>query len=247
MAVITLVVMTVTFYWFPEYSVLGFVMIALFALEFARDRFERLFDSGINVDEELAKGNNAVAINSAGRWIAYALVIAAALLGVPKAIGEPQHIRVAMQYVGLVEEPGNRGKIIDSWNRQAKAPLGSPYCASFVGHCLTKACALLPKYRGAYSRAYINKTSITLPLRKSIDLTGYLLVFKRNGGGHIAIITRKVYGNKWRAIEANTSPEGYTGSQWNGGGVYMRTRDLRVLSSPYNSFRATHVTSVKYS
>jgi len=240
-------VLVLTFYWFPEFSVLGFVTIALFALEVSSELFERLFQARLNVDEELLKENRAVSFVIGCRYIAYAIVIAAALIGVPKAIGaDLPHVFIAKQYINHVEQRGNRGYIIDGWNREAKNALGSPYCAAFVAHCLNSAGAIRPTYRGGYSRYYIDKTSVALPASIQGNLAGWLLVFKRKGGGHIGIITYS-NGNYSRTIEANTSGEGYAGSQYDGGGVFERTRNLRTLASPYNVFRATHITPVRYS
>lgn len=247
LSLLTVALLALTFYVLPEFSVLGFVAIALFALEFVTEQFDKIFMGDTDPDELIKNDPRAVAYVRGKRYIAYAIVIAAALLGVPKAIGhEATHVTLAQQYIGTREVGENRGEFIDAINREARNPLGSPYCAAFVAHCLNSAGAISPTYRGGYSRSYIARGSVALPLNTERKLTGYLLVFARRGGGHIGIIAKQTSADIATVYEANTSPEGGAGSQWNGGGIWQRTRNLRRLSSPYNVFRATHVVPVVY-
>lgn len=41
-------------------------------------------------------------------------------------------VDLACGYIGTREQPGNRGPLVDKWNLAAGAPLGSPWCMSFV-------------------------------------------------------------------------------------------------------------------
>lgn len=246
LAVFCTVVVAITYVWWPEFSVIGFVLIACASLEIFSKLNDQISNRAVSTDTELNRGNIAVAIVVVGRYLAFAIIIAAALLGVPKAAGAemPPVVKVARQYLFQLETNGNnRSPFIDSCNREAGIPLGSPNCASTVSRWLRMSGAIYPTYRGGYSRAFVTKESLTLPLKNWIDLTGWLLVFRRNGGGHIGVIESGSVIVK--TIEANTS-SGESGSQWNGGGIFPRTRNLKQLSSPYNVFRATHVTPVRY-
>lgn len=250
-AIAVIVVVLGTFYLLPEYSIFGFIIIGLGVLEFASEAYQKLFDEKLDGARLLQAGNMPVAIVLAARYIAYAIVIAAALFAVPKAIGQelPPHVAVARGYIGTIEQRGNRGAEIDKWNHEAHVAMGSPYCAAFVAHCLNAAHAKSPAYRGAYARNYITRESKSLPLKSNVtgDLKGWLVVFKRKAGGHLAIIQQGSAGQSIvKTIEANTTREGYAGSQYDGGGVFERLRNLRALASPYNMFRATHITPVRY-
>ena len=246
LAFICAVSVWVTYQWFPEFSVFGFVLLGFSALEIFLAAHDAIVMRKTDTEGELAQGNVAVAVVVAARYIGFAIVAAAALMGVPKAAGAeiPPVVKVARQYLYQTETNGNnRSPSIDSANRAAGIPLGSPYCASMVSRWLRMSGAIYPAYRGGYSRAFVTKESLTLPLKHWQDLSGWLLVFKRNGGGHIGVIESGSVIVK--TIEANTS-SGERGSQWNGGGIFPRVRDLKKVSSPYNVFRATHVTPVRY-
>lgn len=246
LAIICAVVVWVTYIWLPEFSVIGFVFIGGAALEIFTKLNDQISNRAVETDKELNMGNIAVAMVVVARYIALAIVVAAALMGVPKAAGAemPPVVKIARQYLYQLETGGNnRSPFIDSCNREAGIPLGSPNCASTVSRWLRMSGAIYPTYRGGYSRAFVTKESLVLPLKSWIDLSGWLLVFRRNGGGHIGVIESGSMVVK--TIEANTS-SGERGSQWNGGGIFPRTRNLKQLSSPYNVFRATHVTPVRY-
>jgi len=146
----------------------------------------------------------------------------------------------ALRYEGMTEEGNNRG-IADRFNKFVAAPLGSPYCASFVSYALHKGNAPL-KMRTARSRAFILPTSIRAELVASGKYkvqAGDLAIWIRNGGGHIGIV-RSWSETRGRVLEANTSPDSKSGSQWNGGGIYTRTR--RYV--PGAVFRITHFTPI---
>lgn len=242
----------VTTWEFPEYSVLGFVVLAITALEMAIHIHDKVVLTRLDIEQELQKANIGVAIWLFGKYLAFAIILAAALLAVPKGIGqpiptEPAHIRIAATYLNTIEKPNNRGRLIDTWNRAVHAPLGSPYCASFVSWCLSQSGAMLPAVRSASSRAFVTKQSIPILSATQQQLQGYpVIVWVRRGGGHVGFIRRSQRNGMLTTIEANTS-SGNKGSQWNGGGVWQRNRRLKQIASPYNVFRATHITPVKYS
>ncbi len=248
--VLSVVTVYVTTWEAPEYSVLGFVILAITALEIAIHVHDHVVFTRLDIESELRQGNISVSIWLFGKYLAFAIILAAALLAVPKGIGqsipaEPTHIRVAASYVGSIEKPNNRGPLMDRWNRAVHAPLGSPYCASFVSWCLSQSCAVAPTVRSASSRAFVTKQSIPILSATPKQLQSFpIIVWIRRGGGHVGFIRSEKKGIL-TTIEANTS-SGSGGSQWNGGGVWQRRRNLKQIASPYNVFRATHITLVTY-
>lgn len=156
------------------------------------------------------------------------------------------HVDTALRYIGTIEHGVNRGRLVDSWNRAVRAPMGSPYCASFVSYCLTASRARTPTVRTAWSRGFITAQSI--PASKVLTgeyqiQKGDILIWRRTATqGHIGFAIVRWIRVRGRSAEANTSPENVSGSQWNGGGVYARYRAVSL----YNHFRITHITKVAY-
>jgi len=108
-----------------------------------------------------------------------------------------------------------------------------------------------PTVRSASSRAFVTNGAVTKGDAVSIaDVwhgkttvhDGDLIVWQRVGGGHIGIVKR-VNGGALQTIEANTS-NGEHGSQWNGGGVWARTRRIGIGNQ--GTFRITHFVRVNY-
>lgn len=117
-------------------------------------------------------------------------------------------IEIARKYLGLEEEDGNRGQMIDHWNRLSGVPLGSPWCASFLMFCIEGAA---------------NQTSMPHKLSKSAHVLsvfnnskecwtghpkpGCLVVWQLGDTlkGHIGLITEIVDKTTVRTIEGNTS------------------------------------------
>lgn len=168
---------------------------------------------------------------------------------------------------GVVENPSNRSPEIDGWLSALGVPLGLPYCAAFVSFCLTESEDVkLPETRSAGARQFIQndsfhadmcaqslamaspKCNVEVPARvvqrgTAPILPGSLAIWKRNRDpqdwkGHIGMV-REWSGQKGKTVEANTS-SGVVGNQADGGGVYLRERDLKIGSW----FRITHFTSV---
>ena len=157
-------------------------------------------------------------------------------------------LKQAATHLGVHEQPphSNRGPLIDKWNRDAGAPIGSYWCCSFV-HCMFKAvgfdlwggASVQQVRQGAKQRGLIVKR----PFR------GDLACFDFNEGDrygpfgdHIGFVAR-VLALRWTdgrftgwitTLEANTSKQNdLTGSQSNGGGVYRRRRWLRGISAEF--------------
>lgn len=159
-------------------------------------------------------------------------------------LGQP-HLDTARKYVGTVERGNNRGDLVDAWNRAVRAPLGSPYCASFVSHCLSRGGARSPRVRSAWSRAFVTPAAIPAAhvlTGKYAVKPGDIIVWRRSAtAGHIGFASKNWVRGKGETIEANTS-SGIAGSQWDGGGVYTRHRTVNL----YNHFRITHFVPVGY-
>lgn len=167
------------------------------------------------------------------------------LLSLPLRSQEHRLLKIALGFEGVTEVGDNRGYWIDKWNRNAKAPLGSSYCASFVTYVLDSVQAYEPTVRSALAQNFITKKSI--PASKVV--VGYtipegsIVVWKRGNTiyGHVGFTTKHWKGATGNTIEANTS-SGLRGSQYNGDGVYQRVRTI----SPDDFFRITHFTLVRY-
>ncbi len=161
------------------------------------------------------------------------------------SLAGPAHLDSATTYLGHVEHGNNRSGLIDRWNRAVGAPLGSPWCASYVAHCLAAGRARDPRVRSAWSRAYITARSI--PAARVLSgaykvRKGDIVIWRRSATqGHIGFAKEDWDGAKGQTIEGNTS-SGKVGSQWNGNGVYARVRTVSL----YNHFRITHFTRVEY-
>lgn len=139
--------------------------------------------------------------------------------------------------VGIREVPPNRGALIDAWNALAGAPVGSPWCASFVHAMFKKTGYDLP---GGASVAAILSAARAKGWVVKRPLRGDLACFDFNEGDkygpfgdHIGFVER-VLGLRWsggkfcgyiQTVEGNTS-SGVAGSQSDGGGVYLRKRLL---------------------
>lgn len=143
---------------------------------------------------------------------------------------------------------------------------GAPYCAAFVSFCLSEAGNVTaPRTRSAKARHFIQASSFRADFcAKSLELAfeecsaevdarvvlrganirpGTLVIWKRkrdpdNSLGHIGMVT-SWEGHKGKTVEGNTS-SGNAGSQADGGGVYLREREVKIGSW----FRITDFTTV---
>lgn len=155
-------------------------------------------------------------------------------------------VATAAKYL-YVRESNNRSLEVDRWNSAVRAPLGSPWCATFVSGILTEAEATWPRTRTAWARGFLDR-------RTSKTANAVLTGVYAPRGGDIVIWTRRTrtgtaghigFVETWRGrsgqtIEGNTS-SGAAGSQWNGNGVYRRNRAVQ----PYSAFRIIGFTEVK--
>lgn len=123
-----------------------------------------------------------------------------------------QIARTALKYVGTREMPNNRGDQIDAWNLAAGAPVGSPWCASFV-------CAVIKEtvnrfhihpnkllfVRSAHVKTMWNQNKT---LRERYPKVGFIAVYQRRGTtlGHCGlVISVDAKLEHMELVEGNTS------------------------------------------
>jgi len=163
-----------------------------------------------------------------------------------QCLSEPAHIREAKQYLLVREKTGNNdGKYIEQWQAFVGIPVGSPYCAAFVSYILNKAKVIYPKIKSAVATRFITEESINADdvYDGRVEIDDNYLAIWRNGKtwkGHIGFVY-SWHKQEGYVIEANTS-SGYTGSQRDGQGVFIRFRKL----SPSKYFRIVSFTKIRY-
>jgi hypothetical protein len=154
-------------------------------------------------------------------------------------------VKKAETYIGVVERPpgSNRGLLIDHWNQDACGTTGVYWCCSFV-HGMFKLVGVdLPggaSVGNLLAAAQAKGWVVARPRR------GDLACFEFGEGAydygdHIGIV-EKVLALRWsrgkftgwiQTVEGNTSAQGKTGSQSNGGGVFRRRRWVRGIGATF--------------
>jgi hypothetical protein len=134
----------------------------------------------------------------------------------------------------------NRGPEIDRWTR--RWGLGIPWCAAFVSACADEARIRAPRMRSARAKAFLVRDSYTADAvrRGRAVEPGTIAIWTRRGGGHIGIV-RTWDGRSGNVVEGNTSCNARGGSQWNGGQVCLKRRNV---NSPFSAFRIVGFTPV---
>ena len=148
-------------------------------------------------------------------------------------------VKAAQSKIGTVEKGGADGKsgnIVEFWDwwkaKTKQNGQGQSWCACFVSWCFDqiKASALVAAKTPAgfiYCPDGVNYFKKKNQLVKPEECqAGDIVFFDWTGAGiadHVGIVieNHKTY---FLTIEGNTSAEGATGSQSNGGGVYQRKR-----------------------
>ena len=153
-------------------------------------------------------------------------------------------VRRAKTFIGVTEHPpgSNRGAHIDKWNMDACGMVGVFWCASFIHGMFKDVGKVLP---GGASVGAIRAWAASCGDVVARPRRGDLACFEFGEGAyayddHIGIVERTLAlrwsGNKFtgliRTIEGNTS-SGALGSQFNGGGVYRRTRWVRGIGAQF--------------
>lgn len=109
------------------------------------------------------------------------------------AWGEVTPLSIAQSQIGLGEiDSNNKGQYVRQYLNGQE---GLPWCAGFISYCFKQAGYNLPYFLRAKSYLKVGQ-SVSNPQ------TGDLIVFSRQGGGHIGIIS-KVTKDKIFVIEGN--------------------------------------------
>ena len=152
---------------------------------------------------------------------------------------------IAKGFVGTREIGNNGGPWVTRFLKSVGLRPGNPWCAAFVSFCLDSAKIKTLKTRSGLARHFISKNktiSATKVIQSNMELPPGTVVVWRRGTttfGHVGFVD--VWkGKSGTTIEGNTS-SGRSGSQWNGGGVWTRTRTI----NPYNHFRITDFAILK--
>jgi len=128
-------------------------------------------------------------------------------------------VNIAQKYIGTTEQPhgSNRGPLIDRWNTNVNAPIGSFWCASFVS---------------GVALEWENKSSLDWPICFSADCDVWLAIAKKHGilhrspqagdlmllvktlsngrqdAFHIGIVEGQDENGIWKSIEGNSNNDG---------------------------------------
>lgn len=140
-------------------------------------------------------------------------------------------IAVARNEVGFIESggpDGHSGNITKYWAELDPALEGESWCAAFVSWVFKHAGFPLPAMDRPYG--YMNCLSAVhyAQAHGLFDASGHyepgdIILFGPGGGQHTGIVVSDD-GANIHTIEGNTVPDGASGSQWNGGGVYEKVR-----------------------
>jgi len=130
-----------------------------------------------------------------------------------------EFVNIASKYIGTQEQPigSNRGPLIDRWNTNVNAPIGSFWCASFVS---------------GVAFEWETKSGLDWPLCFSADCDVWLAVAKKHGvlhrtpmagdiallvktlsngrqdAFHIGIVEGRADDGTWMSIEGNSNNNG---------------------------------------
>jgi hypothetical protein len=161
----------------------------------------------------------------------------------PVAVGTPADpqtaiLEIAQKYVGERETHGsNRSPNIDRWNRFTGAPLGSPYCASYVSWVLHQA-GIKNAPKSAWSPSVVNRNHVPFSEVEPADVFG--LYFSSKGRiAHVGFVRNPDYSRTMlQTTEANTSPTaGHGGaSDRDGDGCWNKLRSKKLMGSSSNKY-----------
>lgn len=180
--------------------------------------------------------------------ILLALVLSATLVYGQTKPPADRHYQAFRPYKNMVEKGGyNRGPFIDTCNRRY-AYLKAPYCASCLSEILRRLGVKVPSVRSARARDFITDKSIDArkvwkgQAQIPVPCIG---VFTRKGGGHVCWIW-KVVGDTLYCRDFNSTPDGMTGSFYDGTWSGEKKRSIKKHCSPFNTSRLTHFTGVEF-
>lgn len=158
----------------------------------------------------------------------------------------PEHLNIALSFLGTTDDGKNSGPEVDRFLRSVRLPTGNPWCAAFVSFCLEEASVTLPAVRSGLARHFLTREAMIAEHVKRTNTTlepGTIVGWKRGNTqfGHLGFV-KEWSGRCGKTIEGNTSQPGHAGSEFNGGGVWIKERCIEPLAH----FRITWFTPVTY-
>ena len=152
-------------------------------------------------------------------------------------------ISAAGTYAGTTEVgANNRGKLIDLWNTEAGAPLGSPWCASFAYHVLRQS-GFTKKIAGAASCNQLVKYGREHKLIVTEPQAGDVVVFawdhvkpEFDHVGFIELVKRTATSSTLGKTYTLQTIEGNTRALHGRDGVFRRTRTVRPAAVVFMRF-----------
>lgn len=145
-------------------------------------------------------------------------------------------VEIAARYVGQTETDGfNRSPFIDKINTFANAPLGSPYCASFVSWVFHEAGKTNAPV-SAWSPDWFRKNLVAFQNIQEGDVMGLYFPSKKRIA-HVGLVEGK-QGGFIRTMEANTQAEAadLSPKSREGDGIFRRLRPNALLKDSRNKF-----------
>lgn len=177
----------------------------------------------------------------------YSLLLALLLLLPSFGFSSPPHLDKAKSYLGVKEVAPNDGPEVKLFLYSVGITHPAPWCAAFVGYCLTDAGAVSPK-PSALALHYITLQSWKPETYLYHWRKGDVFVMRQGESwkGHTGFID-SVYSLDSRlhfvTIEGNTGPQpGSVAQERDGDGVYARDR----VYQPWAYFRMIRFTPVTY-
>lgn len=104
---------------------------------------------------------------------------------------DPPYLTIARRYIGVAEVPGKDSNPIianmwreygDVWRLLGSDDSRAPWCGTFLAYCWRQAGLWVPKH------PYRAKSWLTLPVWVPSPEYGCVVVFERQGGGHVGIV-----------------------------------------------------------
>lgn len=138
-------------------------------------------------------------------------------------------LKTALNQEGITENPSGSNNVIfnTAFYGHEVSGDGYPWCCAFVWWCFEKSGNgnLVPKTAGcAYMESHISEYGGKKITKMTDAKRGDLVIFR--GGQHIGIVVENKGNGNLVTIEGNTTPENGTGSEYNGGCVAKRNRNI---------------------
>jgi hypothetical protein len=146
-----------------------------------------------------------------------------------------QVVQTAERYLGRHESGVNRGEWIDDLNRRVKAPLGSPWCASFACGCVLEVAARFTVTSKLLMSGSVRALWAANPkCRSQWPEPGYIACWGHKGtpSGHCGIVVDVDPKGDWfETIEGNTYDHGGRDIEREGDGVFRVRRAIKQPDS----------------